>query len=107
MTVFLPHPFFFAAAAEHGAAIFFAEVLLLIAVGRLLGEFDAAHRTARLDRPIARWDHSGAERFWCDLAGGRNQAIFPPNSSDWQLLNTVSDIGVLLLLVFVQFIRNG
>src|SRR5580704_985040 len=31
---------------------------------------DAAHRTARCDRPIARWDHSGAERFWCDLAGG-------------------------------------
>src|SRR6516225_12416201 len=31
---------------------------------------DAAHRTAPRDRPIARWDHSGAERFWCDLAGG-------------------------------------
>jgi hypothetical protein len=40
MTIFLSHPFFLAAAAGHGeqrATIFFAQVLLLIAVGRLLG----------------------------------------------------------------------
>jgi hypothetical protein len=52
--------------ARHGeqrATIFFAQVLLLVAVGRLL------RRTARCDRPIARWDHSGTERFWRDLAG--------------------------------------
>jgi Kef-type K+ transport system membrane component KefB len=42
MTIFLSHPFFLAAAAGHGeqrATIFFAQVLLLIAVGRLLGEW--------------------------------------------------------------------
>ena len=53
---------------------------------------DAAHPTARRNWPIARWDHSGAERFWCDLAGVP-QAIFPPNSSDRQMLNAVSEIG--------------
>ena len=42
MTSLLPHSFFLAAAAGHGeqrATIFFAQVLLLIAVGRLLGEW--------------------------------------------------------------------
>jgi hypothetical protein len=37
-----PHPFFLAAAAGHGeqrVIIFFAQVLLLIAVDRLLGEW--------------------------------------------------------------------
>ena len=50
MTIFLPHPFFLAAAAAHGeqrATIFFAQVLLLIAVGRLLGEWMQRLRLAR------------------------------------------------------------
>ena len=39
MTAFFPHPFFLATAAGHGeqrATIFFAQILLLVAVGRLL-----------------------------------------------------------------------
>jgi hypothetical protein len=42
MTAFFSHPFFLAAAAGHGeqrATIFFAQILLLVAVGRLLGEW--------------------------------------------------------------------
>src|SRR5258707_11960104 len=42
MTVFTPPPFFLAAAAGQGeqrATIFFAQILLLVAVGRLLGEW--------------------------------------------------------------------
>ena len=42
MTAFFPHPFFLATAAGHGeqrATIFFAQILLLVAVGRLLGEW--------------------------------------------------------------------
>jgi hypothetical protein len=47
--VFLPHPFFLAVVSGHGeqrATIFFAQVLLLIAVGRLLGEW-----MQRIDSP--------------------------------------------------------
>ena len=42
MTAFFPHTFFLATAAGHGeqrATIFFAQILLLVAVGRLLGEW--------------------------------------------------------------------
>jgi K+:H+ antiporter len=59
---------------------------------------DAAHRTARGDRPIARGDHFRAKRF-CWIWPSGQQAIFPPNSADRQMLNAVSELGVLLLLL--------
>ena len=100
MTIFLPHPFFLAAAAhgEQRATIFFAQVLLLIAVGRLLGEW-----MQRIGQPAAIGQLLagiilGPSVFGAIWPAGQ-QAIFPPNSSDQQMLNAVSDIGVLLLLL--------
>jgi hypothetical protein len=59
---------------------------------------DAAHRTARRDRSIAGWDHSGSERFWRNLAGGPTGDL-SSHSSGRQMLNAVSELGVLLLLL--------
>ena len=101
MTIFLPHPFFLAAAAEHGeqrATIFFAQVLLLIAVGRLLGEC-----MQRIGQPAVIGQLLAGIILGPSVFGAiwpaAQQAIFPPNSSDRQMLNAVSDIGVLLLLL--------
>ena len=58
---------------------------------------DAAHRTARRNRSIAGWDRSGTECFGTIWPSGQ-QAIFAPNASDRQMLNAVSELGVLLLL---------
>ena len=59
---------------------------------------DAAHPTARRNRSIAGWDRSGTERFWT-IWPSVQQAIFAPNASDRQMLNAVSELGVLLLLL--------
>ena len=72
MTVFHAHPLLLAATAGHGeqrVIIFFAHVLLLIVVDRLLSEW-MQRIGQRSDRPIARGDHPRAERFWFDLALG-------------------------------------
>jgi Kef-type K+ transport system membrane component KefB/nucleotide-binding universal stress UspA family protein len=102
MTVFfLPHPFFLAAAAGHGeqlAAIFFAQVLLLITLGRLLGEWMQRIRQPAVIGQLLAGIILGPSVFGAIWAAGQ-QAIFPPNSSDRQMLNAVSEIGVLLLLL--------
>jgi Kef-type K+ transport system membrane component KefB len=59
---------------------------------------DAAHRTARRDRSIAGWDLLGPSVFGTIWPAGQ-QAIFPPSASDRQMLNAVSELGVLLLLL--------
>jgi Kef-type K+ transport system membrane component KefB len=101
MTGFLPHPFFLAAAAGHGeqrATIFFAQVLLLIAVGRLLGEWMQRIGQPAVIGQLLAGIILGPSVFGAIWPAGQ-QAIFPPNSSDQQMLNAVSDIGVLLLLL--------
>jgi Kef-type K+ transport system membrane component KefB len=101
MTVFLPHPFFLAAAAGHGeqrATIFFAQVLLLIVVGRLLGEWMQRIGQPAVIGQLLAGIILGPSVFGAIWAAGQ-QAIFPPSSSDQQMLNAVSDIGVLLLLL--------
>ena len=72
MTIFLSHPFFLAAAAAHGeerATIFFAQVLLLIAVGRLLGEWmQRIGQPAVSDTPCCfrlLTEVSSAACWWC------------------------------------------
>ena len=59
---------------------------------------DATHRTACRDRATPGWNHSGTQRIWYDWPAG-HQAVFPPNSSNRQMLNAVSELGVLLLLL--------
>jgi hypothetical protein len=77
--------------------IFFAQVLLLIGVGRLLSEWMQRIGRPRRDRPIARWDYTGAERFWRDLASGPTSDLFAQFIP--KMLNAVSELGVLLLLL--------
>jgi Kef-type K+ transport system membrane component KefB/nucleotide-binding universal stress UspA family protein len=101
MTVFFSHPFFLAAAAGHGeqrATIFFAQVLLFIAVGRLLGEWMQRIGQPAVIGQLLAGIILGPSVFGAIWPAGQ-QAIFPPNSSDRQMLNAVSDIGVLLLLL--------
>ncbi len=101
MTVFLPPPFFLAAAAGQGeqrATIFFAQVLLLIAVGRLLGEW-----MQRIGQPAVIGQLLAGIILGPSVFGAiwpaDQPTIFPANSSDQQMLNAVSEIGVLLLLL--------
>src|SRR6266436_4395982 len=101
MTVFLPPPFFLAAAAGQGeqrATIFFAQVVLLIAVGRLLGEW-----MQRIGQPAVIGQLLAGIILGPSVFGAiwpaDQPTIFPANSSGQQMLNAVSDIGVLLLLL--------
>ena len=97
----LSHPFFLAAAAGHGeqlATIFFAQVLLLIAVGRLLGEWMQRIRQPAVIGQLLAGIILGPSVFGA-IWPACQQAIYPPNSSDRQMLNAVSEIGVLLLLL--------
>jgi Sodium/hydrogen exchanger family len=101
MTVVFPHPFFLAAAAGHGeqgSTIFFAQVLLLIAIGRLLGEWMQRIGQPAVIGQLLAGIILGPSVFGAIWPAGQ-QAIFPPNSSDRQMINAVSDIGVLLLLL--------
>jgi Kef-type K+ transport system membrane component KefB len=102
MTVFfLLHPFFLAAAAGHGeqlTAIFFAQVLLLVTVGRLLGEWMQRIRQPAVIGQLLAGVILGPSVFGA-IWPADQQAIFPPNSCDRQMLNAVSEIGVLLLLL--------
>jgi Kef-type K+ transport system membrane component KefB len=101
MTVLPSHSFFLAAAADHGeqgVTIFFAQVLLLIAIGRLLGEL-----MQRIGQPAVIGQLFAGIILGPSVFGAiwpaAQQTIFPPDSSDRQMLNAVSDIGVLLLLL--------
>jgi Kef-type K+ transport system membrane component KefB len=85
-------------AAEQRVITFFAQVLLLVAVGRLLGEW-----MQRIGQPVVIGQLLagiilGPSVFGTIWPAGQ-QAIFPPNSSDRQMLNAVSELGVLLLLL--------
>ena len=101
MTAFFPHPFFLATAAGHGeqrATIFFAQILLLVAVGRLLGEW-----MQRIGQPAVIGQLLAGIVLGPSVFGtiwpSVQQAIFAPNASDRQMLNAVSELGGLLLLL--------
>jgi Kef-type K+ transport system membrane component KefB/nucleotide-binding universal stress UspA family protein len=102
VTPFHPDPFLFAvAAAGHGeqrVIIFFVQVLLLIAVGRLLSEL-----MQRIGQPAVIGQLLAGIILGPSVFGAiwpaAQQAIFPLNSSDRQMLNAVSELGVLLLLL--------
>jgi Kef-type K+ transport systems, membrane components len=93
--------FIFAAASGHGeqrTTIFFAQLLLLIAVGRLLGEWMQRIGQPAVIGQLLAGIILGPSVFGTIWPAG-HQAVFPPNSSDRQMLNAVSELGVLLLLL--------
>jgi Kef-type K+ transport system membrane component KefB/nucleotide-binding universal stress UspA family protein len=93
--------FIFAAASGHGeqrTTIFFAQLLLLIAVGRLLGEWMQRIGQPAVIGQLLAGIILGPSVFGTTWPAG-HQAVFPPNSSDRQMLNAVSELGVLLLLL--------
>lgn len=101
MTALLVNPFLLAAAAGHGenrAAIFFAQVVLLIVVGRLLGEWmQRAGQPAVVGQLLA-GIILGPSVFGAIWPAAQH-TIFPPSSSDRQMLNAVAELGVLMLLL--------
>jgi Kef-type K+ transport system membrane component KefB/nucleotide-binding universal stress UspA family protein len=101
MTAFPGHPLLLAATAGHGeerVIIFFAQVLLLIVTGRLLGEL-----MQRIGQPAVIGQLLAGIILGPSVFGAiwpaAQQTIFPLNSSDRQMLNAVSELGVLLLLL--------
>jgi Kef-type K+ transport system membrane component KefB len=108
MTGFFSDPFFLAAAAGHGeqrATIFFAQILLLVAVGRLLGEWMQRIGQPAVVGQLLAGIILGPSVFGTIWPSGQ-QAIFPPNASDRQMLNAVSELGVLLLLLLTGMETN-
>jgi K+:H+ antiporter len=101
MTTFDAHLLLLASAAGHGeqrVIIFFAQVLLLIVVGRLLSEWmQRIGQPAVIGQLLAGIILGPSVFGWIWPSG--QQAIFPPNSADRQMLNAVSELGVLLLLL--------
>lgn len=93
--------FFFAVASGHGeqrTTIFFVQLLLLIAVGRLLGEWMQRIGQPAVIGQLLAGIILGPSVFGTIWPAG-HQAVFPPNSSNRQMLNAVSELGVLLLLL--------
>src|SRR5262245_18518984 len=101
MTAGCLHLFFLAAASGHGeqrTTIFFAQVLLLIAVGRLLGEWMQRIGQPAVIGQLLAGIIMGPSVFGTIWPAG-HQVVFPTNSSDRQMLNAVSELGVLVLLL--------
>lgn len=89
-----------AASVVHGqqTAIFFLQIVLLIVVGRLLGEWMQCHcQPAVLGQLLA--GILLGPSFFGFLWPAAQQAIFPVAPSHREMLNAVSELGVLLLLL--------
>jgi Kef-type K+ transport system membrane component KefB/nucleotide-binding universal stress UspA family protein len=95
------YPLLIAAAAgdgEHKVTLFFVQVALLVAVGRLLGEgMQRVRQPAVLGQLLAgiMLGPSVFGALWPSL----QQVIFPLHSSDREMLNAVSELGILMLLL--------
>jgi len=101
MTSLLLNPFLLAAAAGHGeqrATIFFAQVMLLIVVGRLLGEWMQRVGQPAVVGQLLAGIILGPSVFGAIWPAAQH-TIFPPSSSDRQMLNAVAELGVLMLLL--------
>jgi len=108
MICLLSHPISISIAASHGepqVPIFFVQIVLLIVVGRLLGEW-----MQRIGQPAVIGQLLAGIILGPSLFGGiwptAQQAIFPPIASDRQMLNAVSEFGVLLLLLLTGMETN-
>ena len=101
MTSLLLNPFLLAGAAGHGeqrATIFFAQVMLLIVVGRLLGEWMQRVGQPAVVGQLLAGIILGPSVFGAIWPAAQH-TIFPPSSSDRQMLNAVAELGVLMLLL--------
>jgi Kef-type K+ transport system membrane component KefB/nucleotide-binding universal stress UspA family protein len=101
ITALLSHPLLFAAAESHGedrVIIFFTQILLLIVVGRLLGEV-----MQRLGQPAVMGQLLGGIILGPSVFGAiwpsAQHAIYPLESSNRQMLSAVSELGILMLLL--------
>ena len=84
--------------ADHRAATFITQVMLLIIVGRLLGEWMQRIGQPAVIGQLLAGIILGPSAFGALWPAGQ-QFIFPPASSDRQMLNAVSELGVLMLLL--------
>jgi Kef-type K+ transport system membrane component KefB/nucleotide-binding universal stress UspA family protein len=91
--------------SDHRVIVFFLEVMLLMIVGRLLGEAMQRLRQPAVIGQLLAGIILGPSVFggiWPSL----QQAIFPVHAADRQMLNAVSELGVLLLLLLTGMETN-
>ncbi len=87
-----------ASQSDHRVMIFFFQIMLLIVVGRLLGEF-----MQRVGQPAVMGQLLAGIILGPSIFGAvwpsAQHTIFPPASGDRQMLQAVSELGVLMLLL--------
>ncbi|MFK0376632.1 cation:proton antiporter [Pandoraea sp. NPDC090278] len=84
--------------AGHGTAIFFTQLLLLVLVGRLLGEVMQRLRQPAVMGQLLAGVLLGPSIFGA-LMPAWQHAVFPDNEAQKKMLDAVSELGVLLLLL--------
>src|SRR5471030_2340090 len=102
------HPLLIAAAAgdgEHRVTLFFTQIVLLIVVGRLLGEC-----MQRLGQPAVIGQFLAGIILGPSVFGAIwpsvQHTIFPLDAANRQMLNAVSELGVLMLLLLTGMETN-
>ena len=101
MTALFSSPVWLVASAgqsDHRAMIFFTQILLLIVVGRLLGELMQRIGQPAVIGQLLAGIFLGPSVFGA-LWPAAQHMIFPTASADRQMLNAVSELGVLMLLL--------
>jgi Kef-type K+ transport system membrane component KefB/nucleotide-binding universal stress UspA family protein len=108
MTSVLSNPALLAVMGAHGedrVTIFFTQIVLLIVVGRLLGEL-----IQRIGQPAVMGQLLAGIVLGPSIFGAiwptEQQLIFPIDSSGRQMLNAVSELGVLMLLLLTGMETN-
>ncbi len=91
-------PLLAAAGGEHTLAIFFTQVMLLIVVGRLLGEVMQRFGQPAVIGQLLAGIILGPSVFGTIWPAAQS-ALFPLKSVDRQMLSAVSELGVLMLLL--------
>jgi Kef-type K+ transport system membrane component KefB/nucleotide-binding universal stress UspA family protein len=101
MIAVLSNPALLAVVSAHGenrVALFFTQIVLLIVVGRLLGEL-----MQRFGQPSVMGQLLAGIVLGPSIFGAvwptEQQVIFPIDSSGRQMLNAVSELGILMLLL--------
>ncbi|VVE52890.1 Na(+)/H(+)-K(+) antiporter GerN [Pandoraea capi] len=84
--------------AGHGTAIFFTQLLLLVLVGRLLGEVMQRLRQPAVMGQLLAGVLLGPSIFGALLPAWQH-AVFPDTETQKKMLDAVSELGVLLLLL--------
>ncbi|VVD70490.1 cation:proton antiporter domain-containing protein [Pandoraea anhela] len=84
--------------AGHGTAIFFTQLLLLVLVGRLLGELMQRLRQPAVMGQLLAGVLLGPSIFGALLPAWQH-AVFPDTEAQKKMLDAVAELGVLLLLL--------